>query len=92
MNIGSERETSSSGGTSVTATYAPSMYSEPCAKLTMRVTPNTIVRPEAMMNRDEALARPFRNWTAMKAGSMGPRTMGSTFDGAPGAARMQRGA
>jgi hypothetical protein len=29
------------------------MYSEPCAKLTIRVTPNTSVSPLETMNREE---------------------------------------
>ena len=43
------------------AQYAPSMYSEPCAKLTMRVTPKISVRPAATRNSAEADDRPFSN-------------------------------
>src|SRR5258705_2553474 len=44
----------------------PSMKNEPCAKLTMRVTPKISDRPAATRNSDEAPARPLRSWT-MKA-------------------------
>src|SRR5690348_17373285 len=37
------------------------MYSEPCAKLTTRVTPKISDSPEAIRNSVEALASPFRN-------------------------------
>ena len=43
----------------------PSMYSEPWAKLTMRVTPKMSDRPTATRNSDEAPASPLRNWMAM---------------------------
>jgi len=46
----------------VYAHYAPSMNSEPCAKLTTRVTPKISVSPAATRNSAEAEARPFRNW------------------------------
>src|SRR4051812_2730178 len=39
----------------------PSMYSEPCAKLTTRVTPKMSDSPDATRKSVEALARPFRN-------------------------------
>ena len=47
----------------------PSMYSEPCAKFTIRVTPKISDRPTAMRNSVDALASPFRNW--MKTDAMG---------------------
>src|SRR3712207_135662 len=47
------------------------MYSEPCAKFTMRVTPKTRLSPLAMMNSEDALASPVRNWTTRKEGSIG---------------------
>src|SRR5581483_2443835 len=37
------------------------MYSEPCAKLTTRVTPKISDSPEAIRNSVDALASPFRN-------------------------------
>ena len=43
------------------------MNSEPCAKLTMRVTPKISVRPAATRNSDDADARPLRNWSAKEA-------------------------
>src|SRR5882672_3033941 len=43
------------------------MYIEPCAKLTMRVTPKISDRPTATRNSDEAPARPFSSWTARPA-------------------------
>src|SRR5215217_5438649 len=46
------------------------MYSEPWAKFTIRVTPKTIVSPLAMMNSDEALARPVSIWTTTKERSI----------------------
>ena len=49
------------------ATYAPSMKNDPCAKLTMRVTPKISVRPTAIRNSDDADARPFSSWTAREA-------------------------
>src|SRR5262249_51647617 len=44
-------------------------------KLTMRVTPNTIVSPAAMMNIDDALASPFSACTRRKerSGKRSPR-------------------
>src|SRR3954467_5669490 len=45
------------------AIYAPSMYSEPCAMLTMRVTPKMSDRPADRKNSDEAFARPLRAWS-----------------------------
>ncbi len=50
-----------SSPTSVYATYAPSMYSEPCAKFTTRVTPKISVSPAATRNSAEAPARPLRS-------------------------------
>src|SRR5256885_4844160 len=44
--------------------YAPSMYSEPCAMFTMRVTPKISDRPADRKKSDEAFARPFRAWSA----------------------------
>src|SRR5215471_5332820 len=38
------------------------MYSEPCAKLTMRVTPKMSDNPAATRNSEDALARPLTNW------------------------------
>src|SRR6266487_5478921 len=38
------------------------MYSEPCAKLTMRVTPKMSDSPAATRNSDDAPARPLRSW------------------------------
>src|SRR4051794_14012504 len=46
------------------------MKKEPWAKFTMRVTPKTMVRPQAVMNSDEALASPFSAWMRRKAGSV----------------------
>src|SRR3954466_4626762 len=46
------------------AIYAPSMYSEPCAMLTMRVTPKMSDRPADRKNSDEAFARPLRAWSS----------------------------
>jgi hypothetical protein len=46
---------------SQTARYMPSMYSEPCAKLTIRLTPKMSERPAATRKRELAPARPFRN-------------------------------
>ncbi len=43
------------------------MYSEPCAKLTIRVTPKMSESPAAIRNSVEADASPFRNWTRMLA-------------------------
>src|SRR6185295_2842891 len=40
------------------------MYSEPCAMLTMRVTPKISDRPADRKKSDEAFARPFRAWSA----------------------------
>ena len=47
----------------------PSMYSEPWAKFTIRVTPKISDRPTAMRKSVDALASPFRNW--MKTDAMG---------------------
>src|SRR6185295_3152523 len=49
------------------ATYAPSIASEPCAKLTTRVTPKISVRPAATRKRLDADASPFSSWTASEA-------------------------
>src|SRR5574337_1781629 len=43
------------------------MKNEPCAKLTIRVTPKISVRPAATRNSDAADARPFSSWTASDA-------------------------
>src|SRR5687768_8781196 len=48
-------------GESHTATYMPSMNSEPWAKLTMRVTPKMSDSPAARRNSELAPASPFRN-------------------------------
>src|SRR6185436_410770 len=44
-----------------TARYMPSMYSEPCAKLTMRLTPKIKDSPDATRNSELAAASPLRN-------------------------------
>src|ERR687887_250112 len=50
------------------------MYSEPCAMLTMRVTPKMSDRPAARKKSDAAFARPFRAWSARtSSGSLLPR-------------------
>src|ERR671931_2082442 len=50
------------------------MYSEPCAMLTMRVTPKMSDRPADRKKSDEAFARPFRAWSARtSSGSLLPR-------------------
>src|SRR3990167_9313551 len=41
----------------------PTMKNEPCAKLTMRVTPKISDSPAATRNNDDAPARPLSNWT-----------------------------
>jgi len=46
--------------TSEYATYTPSMKNEPCAKLTMRLTPKISDKPAATKNKDEAEANPLR--------------------------------
>ena len=38
----------------------------------MRVTPKTRVRPQAVMNSDEALASPFSAWIATNERSIAP--------------------
>src|SRR5207253_10964576 len=43
------------------------MKSEPCAKLTIRVTPKISDRPADTRNKDEAAASPFRSWMRMLA-------------------------
>ena len=62
-----ERRRGRAAPTSVYAMYAPSMYSEPCAKLTTRVTPKISVRPAATRNSDDAPARPLRSWARREA-------------------------
>src|SRR5919201_606039 len=50
------------------------MYSEPCAMLTMGVTPKMSDRPADRKKSDEAFARPFRAWSARtSSGSLLPR-------------------
>src|SRR5918911_4096301 len=50
------------------------MYSEPCAMLTMRVTPKMSDRPADRKKSDEAFARPFKAWRARtSSGSLLPR-------------------
>src|SRR5688572_4231477 len=44
-----------------TAAYMPSMYSEPCAKLTMRLTPKISDSPAATRKSELAPASPLRN-------------------------------
>jgi hypothetical protein len=46
------------------------MKNEPCAKLTMRVTPKISDKPAATKNKDEALASPLRACTKRLATSM----------------------
>src|ERR1051326_4635864 len=48
-------------GASQTAAYMPSMYSEPWAKLTMRLTPKMSDSPAARRKSELAPASPFRN-------------------------------
>src|SRR3990170_3752096 len=54
-----------------TARYMPSMYSEPCAKLTMRLTPKISDSPAATRNSELAPASPFRN-CSRTAASLNP--------------------
>src|SRR5581483_6713596 len=50
------------------------MYSEPCAMLTMRLTPKMSDSPADRKKSDEAFARPFRAWSARTSrGSLLPR-------------------
>src|SRR5690348_11500071 len=51
------------------------MYSEPCAKLTIRVTPKISDRPADTRNSDEAAASPFRSWMTKEA-KVTPRSVG----------------
>jgi hypothetical protein len=44
------------------------MYSEPCAMLTIRVTPKISDSPAERKNSDEAFARPFRPWLSRTSG------------------------
>src|SRR5207244_950556 len=65
------------------------MYSEPCAMLTMRVTPKISDSPADRKNSDEAFARPFKAWSARtSSGSLLPRAQLPHF----GIARLHRGA
>src|SRR5574337_1236118 len=49
---------------SVYARYRPTMKNEPCAKLTIRVTPKISDRPAATRNSDDAAAGPVMNLTS----------------------------
>src|SRR5205814_3860001 len=54
------------------------MYSEPCAKLTMRVTPKISVSPAATRNNADADARPFSSWIVSDASvTQKPRRSGA---------------
>src|SRR5437870_4252268 len=65
------------------------MYSEPCAMLTMRVTPKISDSPADRKNSDEAFARPFKAWSARtSSGSLLPRAQLPHF----GIAWLHRGA
>src|SRR5437763_8083913 len=65
------------------------MNSEPCAILTMRVTPKMSDRPAERKKSDEALARPFKAWSARtSSGSLLPRAQLPHF----GIGRLHRGA
>src|SRR3546814_11220519 len=44
------------------AKNAPIMYSEPCARLTKFMMPNTSVRPAAIRNSKIPNCRPFKDW------------------------------
>src|SRR6185369_3895139 len=55
------------------ARKAPTMYSEPCAKLIMSITPNTIVRPAASRNSISPYCRPFRACSSSRVRPMGRR-------------------
>ncbi len=58
-----------------TRRYAPSMYSEPCAKLTTRVTPKISVSPAATRNSADEPARPFSSCAKKEASdTLGGRT------------------
>src|SRR5688500_7201438 len=54
-----------------TARYMPSMYSEPWARLTMRLTPKMSDSPAATRNSELAPASPFRN-CSRTAASLNP--------------------
>src|SRR5690606_32927987 len=76
------------------AAYSPIMNIEPCAKLTIRVTPKISDRPTAIRNSVDAPASPLSSWTA-KPETMrrGPRDSvgGAQLAGLLGA-RQHRGA
>src|SRR5262245_38487131 len=52
--------------TKVEARKAPSMYSEPCARLIMSMMPNTSVRPAASRNSINPNCRPLRACSVMR--------------------------
>src|SRR5918911_1178237 len=65
------------------------MYSEPCAMLTMGVTPKMSDRPADRKKSDEAFARPFKAWSARtSSGRLLPRAQLPYF----GVGRQDRGA
>src|SRR5262249_49896932 len=51
----------------VAAKYAPTMYSEPCAKFTRSMMPNTSVRPAARRNSSSPNCKPFRHCSAISS-------------------------
>src|SRR5215216_6021400 len=56
----------------VQAMYVPSIYSEPCAILTIRVTPKISESPAATKNRPEAAERPLSAWNKNASRVIGP--------------------
>src|SRR5262249_53326950 len=51
----------------VAAKYAPTMYSEPCARFTRSMMPNTSVRPAASRNSSSPNCKPFRHCSVISS-------------------------
>ena len=77
------------------------MYSDPCARFIMSITPNTSVSPAASRNSISPNCRPLSNCSAMRVAVMGGRlqasarrtngpTAGAVSPGAAGSARRRR--
>src|SRR5262249_1300573 len=47
--------------------YAPTMYSEPCARFTRSMMPNTSVRPAASRNSSSPNCKPFRHCSTISS-------------------------
>src|SRR5690242_14276891 len=65
--------------TSQAATNAPTMYSEPCARLIMSMIPNTSVRPAASRNSIRPSCSPLSACSSSNRPDIDPRSLHRAF-------------